>query len=322
MVAHISKAEIHCHIEGAASPELATKQAAKYGVDISGLIDGGFYVWSDFTEFLRAYDAVASLFRTPEDYAILAETYLTDLAAQNCIYSEIIISTDHARLVGLSEAEYIAGLAEGMERAEAKTGIVSRMIATGLRHGGPEAVERAAAYIANNPHPRVTGFGMAGDERMHRAQDFAKAFDTARDAGLSLTTHAGEFVGAQSVRESLDHLKPARIGHGVRAVEDGDLVRRLADEKVVLEVCPASNIALGVFANFDTHSFNTLRQAGIPVTLNSDDPPHFQSSLGREYQIASENFGLTDEELLMTTRCALEAAFVDEETRAQLLAKL
>jgi len=318
----ILKAEIHCHIEGAASPELVAMQAGKYGADISAIIRDGSYVWSDFTSFLRAYDLASMLFRCEDDYALLAETYLADLAAQGAIYSEFFISTDHAVNAGLTPEAYISGLAEGIRRTRAKHGIEARMIATGLRHEGPEAVERAARYIAGNPHPLVTGFGMAGDERMHAPEDFARAFDIARDAGLAITVHAGELAGPESVRGALDHLKPSRIGHGVRAVEDPALVARLADEGIVLEVCPGSNIALGVFRSYADHPFPQLRAAGVKLTLSSDDPPFFHTSLAQEYETARRHFGLDDAALLETTRTAIGAAFVDEETRSALLARL
>jgi adenosine deaminase len=318
----VIKAEIHCHIEGAASPVLVEAQAGKYGVDVSGIIRDGSYVWSDFTTFLHAYDVASMLFRNADDYALLAETYLTDIAGQGSIYSEFFISTDHAEAAGLSPADYISGLAEGMRRAREATGIESRMIATGLRHEGPEAVERAARYIVGNPHPLVTAFGMAGDERMHHPKDFARAFDIARDAGLGITVHAGELVGAQSVRDALDYIRPTRIGHGVRAIEDPDLVLRLADEQVVLEVCPGSNIALSVFPSFPEHPFPQLRDAGVKVTLGSDDPPFFHTSLEREYEIAGEYFGLGEAELLDVTRTAIRAAYVDEATRTALLTRV
>lgn len=318
----VLKAELHCHIEGAVGPELARKQAAFYGVDLSDVIVDGAYRWTDFTEFLRVYDTVAALFRTQEDYALLAHDYLTSLAADGCIYSEIFISTDHAEQTGLSPHAYIDGLAEGIMRAKTETGIEGRMIATGLRHGGPDAVERAARFAVDNPHPLITGFGMAGDERMHHPKDFAHAFDMARDAGLQITVHAGELAGAQSVRDALDHIRPERIGHGVRAIEDTNLVQRLADEQIVLETCPASNIALKVFADYGSHPFNALRQAGCKVTLNSDDPPHFHSSLANEYRIAREHFGLDEAALTAVTRTAIEAAFCDTDTKAALLAGL
>jgi adenosine deaminase len=318
----VVKAEIHCHIEGAASPALVERQAKKYDADVSGVIRDGSYVWSDFTTFLHAYDVASMLFRDEDDYALLAETYLTEIAGYGAIYSEFFISTDHAITAGLTPEAYISGLAEGMRRAGKKTGIESRMIATGLRHKGPEAVEEAARYITANPHPLVTAFGMAGDERMHHPRDFVRAFDMAREAGLGITVHAGELVGAESVRDALDHLRPTRIGHGVRAIEDGDLVKRLADEDIVLEVCPGSNIALSVFPSFDDHPFPKLRDAGCKVTLSSDDPPFFHTSLQREYDIAEKHFGMDAAALTETTRTAIEAAYVDEETRATLLSRL
>lgn len=318
----IPKAEIHCHIEGAISPDLAVAQARRYGEDPAGVIEDGAYVWHDFTSFLKAFDFAAAQFRTTEDYALLAEDYLISLAAEGAIYSEFFISTDHARGAGLDPADYIAGLAKGIERARNATGIEARMIATGLRHMGPQAVEDAARYIIANPHPLVTGWGMAGEERMHHPSDFVRAFDMAREAGLGITVHAGELSGWQSVADALDHLKPSRIGHGVRAIENPGLVSRIAAEGIVLECCPGSNIALEVFPDFASHPFGKLHAAGCRVTLNSDDPPHFRTSLGREYDIAQTHFGLDAAALTAVTRTAIEAAFVDEETRAALLARL
>ncbi|GAB1580713.1 adenosine deaminase [Phyllobacterium phragmitis] len=318
----VVKAELHCHIEGTASPALALEKAALHGVDISPFVREGAYVWQDFTSFLAAYDAISLLFRTGEDYADLAERYLTRLARDGAIYSEFFISTDHAASAGLDPRAYVEGLAEGIERARYATGIECRMIAIGLRHMGPEAVERAARFVAENPHPLLTGFGMAGDERMYRAADFRRAFDIARDAGLGLTVHAGEFAGAASVRGAIDALRPARIGHGVRAIEDPDLVEWLAEDGIVLECCPGSNIALGVYESFRDHPFMTLRNAGVKVTLNSDDPPFFHTDLTHEYRIAHDIFGLDEGALHGITRTAIEAAFIDEETRARLLAKL
>lgn len=318
----IPKAEIHCHLEGAADPALVLKQAEKYKVDVSRIISDGSYVWRDFTEFLRCFDVAAALFRTAEDYALLIETYLEQLAATGCIYSEVFISTDHARMIGIPERDYIDGIAEGMMQAKARFGIEARMIATGLRHEGPASVLRAATYIAENPHPLVTGFGMGGDERMHHPKDLAPGFDVAREAGLAITTHAGEFGGPQSVWDSLTYLKPSRIGHGVRAIEDPALVQELIDQQIVLECCPGSNIALKVYENFSAHPFKALRDAGVLVTLNSDDPPHFHTSLQREYDIAVQHFDLTEEDLREVTRTALKAAFVDEETRDALLSKV
>ncbi len=319
----VVKAELHCHIEGAASTALVAAQAKKYGVNIDGLINGADFVWNDFTSFLGAYDKAAALFRTDEDYALLSQTYFESIAADGAIYGEMFISTNHAQSCGLDPKLYIEGLAEGMRRAKANTGIETRMIATGLRHLGPDGVDEAARYLIANPHPLITGWGMAGEERVHHPKDFVRSFDMARDAGFGITVHAGELVGWQSVADAVSYLKPDRIGHGVRAIENPDLVKRLADEKIVLECCPGSNISLKVFPDYASHSFMKLRAAGVPVTLNSDDPPYFATSLKREYEeIGSGHFGLTDAELTEITRTAIQAAYVDAETRSSLLAKV
>ena len=322
MTLHLKKAELHCHIEGAAPPSLALAQAEKYGVDVSGLIADGSYVWTDFSAFIVCYDRVASLFRTEEDYAALAETYLTELSAAGTIYSEIIVSPDHGNTIGIGADAYLRGLAAGIEAARAKTGIEGRMIITIIRHLGPEAAERTALYAARRDHPLVTGFNLAGEERMYRVADFKRAYDIARDARLGLTIHAGEMAGADSVRDALDIVRPSRISHGVRAIEDADLVRRIAAEGVVLETCPGSNIALGVFPGFHAHPLRALRDAGCRVTLNADDPPFFHTSLAQEYDIACEVMGFDDAEINAMTRTAIEAAFVDDDTRATLLARL
>ncbi len=316
------KAELHCHIEGAAAPDLVEKQAAKYGVDMSAFIRDGSFVWRDFTSFLAAYDAASSLFRTEADYARLAEHYLTSLARDGAIYAEFFVSPDHARRAGLTPEAYLAGLGEGIERARAKTGIEARMVVIGVRHFGVEAVVATARLAARCANPLVTGFGMAGEERHGELEDYVRAFEIAREAGLGITVHAGELAGAESVEAALDHIRPARIGHGVRAVENLELVRRIAEEGVVLEVCPVSNIELKLFASFAEHPFPVLKAAGCKLTLNSDDPPYFWTSLKREYDVAAKHFGLSEKELTGITRTAIEAAFVDKKTRAALLARL
>lgn len=316
------KAELHCHIEGAAAPELVIRQARKYGADFSSFIDNGSFVWHDFPSFLAAYDFSASLFRTEDDYALLADHYLTSLARDGAIYSEIFISPHHASKAGLSPKAYTDALGEGIERARARTGIEGRMIVTGVRHAGVEAVEQAARFAARCGHRLVTGFGLAGGERIGEAEDYVRAFEIAREAGLGLTIHAGEAMGWESVAAALDHIRPSRIGHGVRAAENPDLVRRIAAEGVVLECCPGSNIALGVYAGFADHPLPALRAAGCKVTLGSDDPPHFHTSLKLEYDNAARHFGLDDKALAAITRTAIQAAFVDRKTRAVLLARL
>lgn len=319
----VLKAELHCHIEGAASPKLVQLKAEQNGMSTEGLIGSdGKYIWHDFTSFLNAYDRAAAMFISERDYSDLAHDYFTTSAAQGMIYGEIFISADHAENAGLSYSAYVNALADGMERARNETGIESRMIATCVRHYGHERAEPVAKLLHEYPHPMVTGFGMAGDERMHHPSDFATAFKIAQDAGLEITAHAGEFGGPESVRAVLDELGVKRIGHGVRAVEDEALLERLREEDVVLEVCPGSNVSLGLYESWDTHPYPMLSNAGLRLTISSDDPPFFDTSIGDEYDRASKAFRLSDVDLQAITHQSISAAFVDEETRQRLFQRL
>ena len=322
MTSHLKKVELHCHLEGAAPPTLTLAQARKYNIDISSYLADGAYVWHDFASFLQCYDKVSEVYKTEEDYALLTETYLEELAAIGTLYSELIVSPDHGKRIGLGADAYIEGVCEGIRRAKARGGIEARLIVTGERHFGPESVIGAAEYAAKAKNPLITGFNLAGEERMGRVADYARAFDIARDAGLGLTIHAGEVCGAFSVADALDVVRPSRVGHGVRAVEDMDLVKRLADLGTVLEVCPGSNIALKVFPDFASHPLRKLKDAGIRVTISSDDPPFFHTSLKREYELAADAFGFSDAAIDEMTRTGIEAAFVDEPTRQALFARM
>jgi adenosine deaminase len=318
------KAEIHCHIEGATPPSLARQKAARYGIATDGLItaDGESYIASGFSGFLAAYDRVVKLFRTPEDFADLSYAYYTSVARDGAIYAEIFLSPDQANSAGLSYTDYLAGLADGLARASAETGIIGRFIPCAIRHLGAQNAERVAREVVENPHKWVTGFGLAGDERVHQPTDFVKAFAIAGEAGLALTAHAGEVCGADSVRAALDALPVRRLGHGVRAVEAPDLVRRIGGEGIVLEVCPGSNVVLGVAPDLKSHPLPQLMAAGVKVTINSDDPPFFRTSLQREYDSAAATFGFDAATMDAFTRTAIEAAFVDEPTRQALLDRL
>jgi adenosine deaminase len=196
-----------------------------------------------------------------------------------------------------------------------------RGVVTCVRHFGPERAKAAALCAAETAGEFVTGFGMGGDERMGRQSDFAWAFDCAREAGLGLTTHAGEWAGPESVAEALE-LGVARIGHGVRAVEDPALVDRLAERGVVLEVCPGSNLALGLYPSPEAHPIDRLRAAGVPVTVSTDDPPFFHTDMLREYALLNRAFGWEEDVFAELNRTAARAAFCDEALRARLLERI
>ena len=316
----VPKAELHVHIEGAAPPALVQRIAARNGLRIpDGVIgDDGRFAWRDFLDFLDTYDGATSVIRTGQDYRDIVYEYLVSCAAEGAIYVELTASADHAAGVGLSDEEHLAALAQGIDDARAETGIEARIVMSAVRHRGPERALDVARRTVEAPHPYVTGFGMGGDEAGFPPGDFADAFAVARDAGLGLTVHAGEWGGPDSVRGGLA-LGVSRIGHGVRSIEDPDLVRELADRGTVLEVCPTSNVVLGLYASYAEHPLPALRAAGVAVTLGSDDPPYWDASIGGEYAVAAEQFGLGDEALREITRTALHAAFVDEDVRRRLL---
>lgn len=320
------KVELHLHLEGAAPPALSRAVAARRGVDVAGLFDdAGGYAWAGFAGFLAAYDRVAALYATPEDEAALAEAVLRACAAEGVIYAEVFLSPDHAGAAhaGFGRwAEHLAAVSAGADAAERATGIVARFIPLCVRHLGPEAAVRAATLAARSAHPRVVGFGMAGDERRFAPADFAPAFAIAREAGLGLTAHAGEFGGPDSVRAALDALGLARIGHGVRAIEDAALTARLAAEGVMLEVCPGSNIALGLWPDRAAHPLRRLRDAGVRVSLSTDDPPFFGADMTREYAGAAASCGWDAGAMRAITADALAAAFCDDALKARLAARL
>jgi adenosine deaminase len=319
----LAKAELHVHLEGTAPPHLVRRIAERNGLRVP---EGVFaapdrFAWRDFLDFLQTYDMAASVIRTGEDYRDITYEYLCACAAEGAIYVELIASPDHAALVGVSDEEHLDGIAAGIDAARTEHGIEARILLTCIRNFGVEQARRIAAYAAERPHPYVVGFQMAGDEAGYPPGPYAEAYAIASQAGLGCSVHAGEWAGADSVRAALD-LPVSRIGHGVRAIEDPAVVDEIARRGVVLECCPTSNVALGVFGSFDEHPLPALRSAGVRVTLGSDDPPYFGASVGGEYAVARERFGMSDADLRAITRTAIEASFAEPALRAALLERL
>jgi adenosine deaminase len=316
-------AELHVHLEGTAPPDLVRRIAERNDLEVpEGVFaDPDRYAWRDFLDFLQTYDMAASVMRSGEDYRDIAYEYLSGCAAEGAIYVELTASPDHARLVGVESDEHLEGIAAGIDAARDEHGIEARILLTCIRNFGLEDAVRIAELAAGRPHPYVVGFQMAGDEVAYPPGLYADAYDIAHRAGLGCSVHAGEWTGAQSVRAALD-LPVTRIAHGVRAIEDPFLVTELAERGTVLECCPSSNVALRVFPDLEHHPFGALREAGVRVTLGSDDPPYFGTSIGAEYALAREHFGLDDADLLAITRTAIEASFAEPELRAALLGRV
>ena len=316
-----AKVELHLHLEGAAPPEFIRRLAAEKKIDLSGVFaeDGG-YATGDFARFLKVYEAASSVLTTPEDYARLTREVLERQRDHGVIYGEVFASPQIA--AGNDIAAWRDHVEAVREAANAVDGIEWRMIPTCVRHFGPEDARGAARCAAETAGAFVTGWGMGGDEGVLHPRDFAWAFDFAREAGLGITVHAGEFGGAGSVRDALRDLRPSRIGHGVRAAEDLALVDRLAEDGVVLEVCPGSNVYLGVVADLRSHPIETLRARGVPVTVSTDDPPFFRTDMTAEYEALHEAFDWDGGVFHENNATAARAAFCDEATREGLLKKL
>jgi adenosine deaminase len=319
----LAKAELHVHLEGTAPPELVTRIAARNGVDLPERLLGtdGRFRYTDFLDFLATYELAASVIRTGEDYRDITYEYLCSCARGGAIYVELTASPDHATDVGLSHEEHLEGIAQGIDDARRDTGIEGRILISAVRNYGVERAVRAARHAAAHPHPYVIGFSMAGDEAGFPAHDFAEAFQIAAGAGLGCTIHAGEWAGPESVRAALE-LPITRIAHGVRAIEDRDLVYELEARGIVLECCPTSNVVLGVYPSYEEHPLPALRDAGVKVTLGSDDPPYFGATIQGEYGVCAARFGFSDDDLRDITRTALDAAFCDEDLRGELLSRV
>lgn len=323
-VAKLPKVELHLHLEGAAPPGFIRGLAQEKRLDISNIFtpEGG-YEFRDFLQFLDVYEAATSVLKSPEDYHRLTLAVLEASAEQGVIYSETFLSPDFCGGRDLTAwKEYLHAIREAADIAEKSHGIVLRGIVTCIRHFGPDKARETALCAAETAGDWVVGFGMGGDEGRGKAKDFAYAFDMAREAKLRLTSHAGEWGGPASVRETLRDLRVERIGHGVRAIEDPALVDELAAKGIVLEVCPGSNIALGLYPDWPSHPVKALRDRGVRVTLSTDDPPFFHTDLGQEYDRLSDAFGWQEADFADINRIAAEAAFCDEDTKAEILKRL
>ncbi|GAB4222691.1 MAG: adenosine deaminase [Gammaproteobacteria bacterium] len=320
----LPKAELHVHLEGTASPQLVKRLALRNKIAIpERLFDhDDHFAWNDFMAFLKAYDDASSAIRTPQDYRDVTFEYLAQCAQQGVIYTELASSPDHAALSGMSYTDHLEGVVQGIEDAKAQYGIEARIIIILVRHFGVDSANKAVAAALKNPHHLVVGIGLGGDEVNFPPKQFKRVYAMAAEAGLGLTAHAGEWDGPERITEALDELHITRLGHGVRIVEDDNLIRRVVAENITLECCPTSNIELQVYPSYAHHPFKKLLEANVPLTLNSDDPPYFKTTVGKEYQVAQEHFGLDEAGLLAITRTAINASFADPATKQQLLTKV
>ncbi|HET6502049.1 MAG TPA: adenosine deaminase [Amycolatopsis sp.] len=299
----LPKAHLHLHLEGAMRPATLAELARDYGVEVPATRGYG-----SFTEFVGQYRAACAVLRTPEDLRRLVREVVEDAAAAGAVWVEPqFYPLHHTAMVG-SPAEAIALVVEAGQAAAAEFGIGFGAMVSADRTCDVDEALVLARLAADHAGAGVVAFGLANDESGYPPEPFAKAFATAVEAGLISAPHAGELAGAESVRGALQLLHARRIGHGVRAIEDPELVHRLADSEVCLDVCPTSNVMLSVVGSLAEHPLPRLLAAGVRCSINGDDPLLFGPGLLEEYEIARTRLGLDDVALARVARCSVEAS--------------
>jgi adenosine deaminase len=329
-IRNIPKAELHVHIEGTVTPAVAREIAARNGIKIDPGIfsaDGASYRWDGFLDLVtRVYQEMARCLKTAEDYETITYDYLRRCAAEGSIYEEPSGYPGQCKVSDISYRDMVDGMARGIDRARADTGIEARITMSFERHRPGEEAERDADIILSYPHPYIVGMDIAGGEREGDLAQFEGVYKRVlKNFGrpLGVRAHAGENIGPVNVWDALNRLPIDRIGHGVRSIEDPALTAELVRRGVVLEVCPTSNIlAVKEYPDYAAHPLRKLYDAGVKLCLNSDDPGLFGNSIGMEYQIAKDRFGFTEEELRGITRTAIESSFAEEELKEKLLVKI
>src|SRR5271169_1599496 len=334
----LPKAELHLHLEGTVDPPtlaelsrrhptpLATTNNRYRKIEDSGRVFTGeeareLYQYKHFTGFLWAFKAVTERMRTAEDYELVTYRMMQKLHAQNVLHAEVYISAGVVQWRGQEFAPLFEGAERARRRGERDFGISLYWIFDAVRHFGVEEAQRVVEEAIRFQDRNVIGIGLGGDERRAGPEQFRDVYEHAAKHGLRLTVHAGETLGPESIWSALRELKADRIGHGLHAIEDPELVRHLAEKQVPVEACISSNVLTGCCPSVDQHPLRKLFDAGVLVTLNTDDPDMFCTSLGREYQIAQDAFGLNEDELRRLAANSLRASFLPEERKREFLVK-
>jgi aminodeoxyfutalosine deaminase len=321
----LPKTELHLHLVGSASPatvlELSQRHPdARLPTDLPALQE--FFRVRDFAHFIDVYIAVNGLVRTAADVHALIVGAARDAAASNVRYIELTVTAVSHLMVGITADDLADALARAREDALAQHGIVVNWIFDIASEQGVEAAWQAVRFATEVRPPGTVAFGLAGPEIGWPRDLFAPHFRVALDAGLASVVHAGETTGPETVWSALRDLGAARIGHGTSAARDPALLTFLAAQGIPLEVCPTSNLCTRAVRTIADHPLPRMLAAGVPVTLSSDDPGMFDTTLDAEYALVQEAFGLTDAELTEIARAGVRAALCGDDTRARLLAEI
>ena len=323
-VTSLPKAELHLHIEGTLEPELMFALARRNDIalpfaDVEAVRRA--YVFSDLQAFLDIYYQACAVLVTEHDFADLAWAYLTRAHAQGVRHAEIFFDPQSHTSRGVAMGTVIGGLGRALARGEDELGITSHLILCFLRHL-PEDDAQRTLDEALPYREHLTAVGLDSGERGNPPSKFERVFARARFEGLRAVAHAGEEGPPEYVWEALDLLGAERIDHGVRSMEDADLVARLVREQTPLTVCPFSNVRLRVVDTLADHPLRRMLERGLRVTINSDDPAYFGGYVGDNYQGVRTALGMTDDELVQCARHSFEASFVDDDRLSLLLAEL
>ena len=308
------KVELHVHLEGSIRPETLLTLAQRHQVALpSTTVEGlrSWYNFTDFNHFMQVYRAIASCLRTPEDLELVAREFLAGQAAQNIRYSEVTFTPmNQYRASGLSFADQIAAVNRAQDWAFQEYGVTMGIVIDIPRNVSLDIGMMIADWAIDGMDRGVIAFGLGGPEVNNPPERFKEAFDRTYAAGLPGVPHAGETVGPESIWGSLDSLHAVRIGHGVRCLEDPRLVDRLRVDQIPLEVCPTSNVCLKVFPSFAEHPLLRLIEAGLFVTVNSDDPPLFNTTLTDEYLKIHHLLGIDQSTIELLVINAIKASLL------------
>jgi adenosine deaminase len=319
----IPKVELHCHLEGTVRPSTVVELARKHGRELPSDDPTDLYRFTSLNSFLEIFWLVQSLIGDREDWARVAYEATVDAAPHGLRYREAFFTPARHLEAGQSLAEIIAGLTEGIEAAERETGARTALICDIDRSYGPiAAVELAEDLVAlrrAGQAERVIGVGMDSTERGVDPADFVPAYDVARAAGLHVTGHAGEDTGPENIAAAIEALHLERIDHGIAVIEDPALVERLARANVPFNVCPSSNVVIANrYRSLAEHPLRRMRDAGLLVTINTDDPAMTGTDLGTEYRNVAEALGYGYDEMCGIAIEAIDATWLGESERRNL----
>ncbi|MFC7218285.1 adenosine deaminase [Streptomyces polyrhachis] len=324
-IAGLPKAELHVHHVGSASPRIVAELAARHPdspvpKDPEALKE--FFTFRDFAHFIDVYLSVVDLVRDAEDVRLLTYEVARDMARQNIRYAELTLTPYSSVRRGIPDLAFMEAVEDARTAAESELGVTLRWCFDIPGEAGLEAAEETARLAVDVGADGLVSFGLGGPEIGVPRPQFKPYFDKARAAGLHSVPHAGETTGPQTIWDAIRELGAERIGHGTSAARDPELLAYLAENRIALEVCPTSNIATRAVATMEEHPLKDFVAAGVPVTVNSDDPPMFGTDLNHEYAVATRLLDLDEAGVAGLAKNAVEASFLDAAGKARLTGEI